>query len=94
MSITLTNSSANRTSLAGIGWIGILNSYADSFGFIFDKGLQLSPCPTMQSGTDTFTCFDIVPNMSQVFHRYLGGTSLLGHADDFFADYMVSCLVP
>jgi len=85
----LSQRSAARTRLAGVGWIDIFDRDSGGLGLIFDKGLKLPESPAMQPRSYELASADAVTDVTQVFHHDLGSTNVSCFCDDRFARFVV-----
>ncbi|ARD53723.1 hypothetical protein WR24_09470 [Escherichia coli] len=94
MLMSFTQTAAARATLTAVSRVNIFNHYSDRTGFIFDKRLKLTPCPAVQAGTDPFTSFYPVTNMSQIFQYNCANTRFSGSSNDNFTRFVVGLFYP
>src|SRR5699024_6039553 len=80
----------SRTSLRTVGVVNVNHSYTCRFGLVLDKGLQLTPRPAMQAGTDSLSGFDPFAQVGQCFQGNRRGTLFQRLFDHRFACLVVN----
>jgi hypothetical protein len=85
----LTDGTAHRARLAGVGGVDVLDRDSGRFGLVLDEALKLPERPAMQSGAHALAGLDPLADVGQIFHPDRAGPGLECYRDDLLAGLVV-----
>jgi hypothetical protein len=86
---TLAQLATDRTGLRCVRGVDVLHGNSERSSLVFDKGLQLSPRPTMESRSHPFAHLDTLADIGQVFQNNRTTFGLRRLSNDFGANLVI-----